>query len=133
MGGSECVLLTVMYWDDSALKPSDYNPPRFRIHPGPLVYLCSGSAAGTDQTSAMGDIPDPKASCGWRIEPGISLAEDPFGICKYERGVRLGDTKFHHNCRGRGWEKFLRSASSVKIMSNLCSSLSCPDTRKMYF
>lgn len=122
MGGSECVPLTVMYGDDSALKPSDYNPPPFRIHPGPPVHLCSGSAPGTDQTSTMGNIPDPRALCGWKTEPWISLVEDPFGICRYERGERLKDTKFYHNCRRRRWEKFLRSASSVK-MSNLCSSL----------
>lgn len=32
------------------------------MHPGPPVYLGSGSAAGTDQTSAVGDSPDPRAS-----------------------------------------------------------------------
>lgn len=101
MGRSECVPLIVLYWDDSALKPSDYNPPPFRIHPVPPVYLCSGSAAGTDQTSAMGDILDPRASCGCKTEPGISLVENPFGICRYERGERLRDTKFHHSCRGK--------------------------------
>lgn len=124
--GSECMLLGHYACSSLLQRPAELSTPVKEntsvLHPGPPVHLCSGSAPGTDQTSTMGNIPDPRALCGWKTEPWISLVEDPFGICRYERGERLKDTKCYHNCRRRRWEKFLRSASSVK-MSNLCSSL----------